>query len=63
MDPRGRVPGIPDFECPNPRPAPEGFSFGIQSNWSVGDIGYWNSLMAEQLKLTWTRAKVNWVRI
>ncbi|MCX7939054.1 MAG: hypothetical protein N2545_06405 [Thermoflexales bacterium] len=60
MDPRGRVAGIPDFVCPNPRPAPEGFNFGIQSNWSVGDIGYWNSIMAEQLKLTWTRAKVNW---
>lgn len=59
-DPRGRIAGIDDFTCPNPRPAPSTFGFGIQSNWSVGDIGYWNSVMAEQLRLSWTRAKINW---
>lgn len=60
MDPRGKVAGIDDFSCKNARPAPAAFGYGIQSNWSVGDIGYWNSVMAEQLKVNWTRAKVNW---
>ncbi len=60
VDPRGRIAGIPDFTCPKPRPAPNTFGYGIQSNWPVGDIGYWNTLMAEQLRLNWTRAKINW---
>jgi hypothetical protein len=60
MDPRGKIEGIDDFSCKSPRPAPAAFGYGIQSNWSVGDIGYWNSVMAEQLKLNWTRAKINW---
>jgi len=60
MDPRGKIEGTADFSCPNPRPAPSNFGYGIQSNWSVGDIGYWNTVMSEQLKLNWTRAKVNW---
>ncbi len=60
MDPRGKVAGIDDFSCKNARPAPAAFGYGIQSNWSVGDIGYWNSVMTEQLKVNWTRAKVNW---
>jgi hypothetical protein len=60
MDPRGRVAGVTDFACPRPHAAPTRFGYGIQSNWSVGDIGYWNSVMAGQLKLNWTRAKVNW---
>lgn len=60
IDPRGRIAGINDFVCPNPRPALSNFAFGIQSNWPVGDIGYWNSVMAEQLRLSWTRAKINW---
>ncbi len=60
MDPRGRVPGVADFTCPRPRSAPSRFGYGIQSNWPVGDIGYWNSVMAGQLRMNWTRAKVNW---
>ncbi len=60
MDPRGKVAGIDDFSCKNARPAPAAFGYGIQSNWSVGDIGYWNSVMAEQMKVNWTRAKINW---
>ncbi|MFN4293685.1 MAG: hypothetical protein ACK4JD_06095 [Thermoflexales bacterium] len=60
MDPRGRVPGVADFACPRPRSAPSRFGYGIQSNWPVGDIGYWNSVMAGQLRMNWTRAKVNW---
>jgi hypothetical protein len=60
MDPRGRVAGVADFACPRPRTAGNRFGYGIQSNWPVGDIGYWNTVMASQLKLNWTRAKVNW---
>ena len=60
MNPRGRIEGIPDFVCPNPRPAPAGFGYGIQSNWPVGDIGLFNSIMAEQLKMDWTKAQVRW---
>ncbi|MDW8352313.1 MAG: hypothetical protein RML99_10425 [Anaerolineae bacterium] len=60
MDSRGRVPGVADFVCPRPRSMPARFGYGIQSNWPVGDIGYWNSVMAGQLKMNWTRAKVNW---
>jgi hypothetical protein len=60
MDPRGRVTGVADFACPRPRTANNRFGYGIQSNWPVGDIGYWNTVMASQLKLNWTRAKVNW---
>ncbi len=60
MDPRGALPGLPDFVCPNPRPAPMEFGYGIQSNWPVGDIGQFNSIMAEQLKLNWTKAQVRW---
>lgn len=60
MDPRGKVEGIDDFVCPNPRPAATSFGYGIQSNWSVGDIGMFNSIMAEQLKLNWTKAQVRW---
>jgi len=37
-----------------------GFGYGIQSNWPVGDIGYWNTVMAERLKLNWTKAQVRW---
>jgi hypothetical protein len=59
-DPRGALPGIPDFSCPSPHPAPAKFGYGIQSNWPVGDIGYWNSIMAERLHLTWTKAQVRW---
>ncbi|NJM40945.1 MAG: hypothetical protein HC853_09300 [Anaerolineae bacterium] len=60
MDPRGKVEGIDDFSCPGPRPAPDTFGYGIQSNWPVGDIGYWNSVMADQLKVNWTKAQVRW---
>jgi hypothetical protein len=60
MDPRGKIAGIDDFACSNPRPAPEKFGYGIQSNWAVGDIGLFNSIMAEQLKLNWTKAQVRW---
>lgn len=61
MDPRGKVAGIDDFVCPNPRPAPTDFGYGIQSNWPVGDIGQFNSMMAEQLKMDWTKAQVRWI--
>jgi hypothetical protein len=60
MDPRGRIAGVADFNCPRPRTATARFGYGIQSNWPVGDIGYWNRVMASQLKVNWTRAKVNW---
>ncbi|MCL5998725.1 MAG: hypothetical protein M1546_22115 [Chloroflexi bacterium] len=60
MDPRGALPGLADFTCPSPRQTPEQFGYGIQSNWPVGDIGYWNSVMAERLKLNWTKAQVRW---
>ena len=60
MDPRGAITGIPDFTCPNPHVAPTTFGYGIQSNWPVGDIGQFNSIMAEQLKLDWTKAQVRW---
>ena len=61
MDPRGKIEGIDDFVCPNPRPAPPTFGYGIQSNWPVGDIGLFNSIMAEQLKMDWTKAQIRWV--
>jgi hypothetical protein len=60
MDPRGKVEGIADFVCPNPRSADDEFGYGIQSNWPVGDIGYWNTLMADKLKMDWTKAQVRW---
>jgi hypothetical protein len=59
-DPRGSLPGLADFTCPSPRAMPAKFGHGIQSNWPVGDIGYWNSVMAEKLKLDWTKAQVRW---
>ena len=62
MDPRGKIEGVADFTRTRVR-AGETFGYGIQSNWSVGDIGYWNSVMAEQLKVNWTRAKVNWYEL
>jgi polysaccharide biosynthesis protein PslG len=62
MDPRGKIAGIDDFVCQNPRNAPPAntFGYGIQSNWPVGDIGLFNSIMAEQLKLDWTKGQVRW---
>ncbi len=61
MDPRGKVSvDIPDFSCPKPRPAPEAFGYGIQMNWPVGDIGRFNNIMADQLKVNWTKAQVRW---
>lgn len=59
-DPDGQIAGIKDFSCPAPRVAPAKFGYGIQSNWPVGDIGQWNSVMAEKLKLTWTKAQFRW---
>ena len=59
-DPDGQVAGIKDFSCPAPRVAPAKFGYGIQSNWPVGNIGEWNSVMAEKLKLTWTKAQFRW---
>jgi hypothetical protein len=61
MDPRGMVAGLDDFVCPDPRPAPNTFGYGIQSNWPVGDIGQFNSIMAEQLNMDWTKAQVRWI--
>ncbi len=60
MDPRGKIAGIDDFACPNPRPASGKFGYGIQSNWAVGDIGQFNTMMADQLKLNWTKGQVRW---
>jgi hypothetical protein len=60
MDPRGKVEGIDDFNCPQPRPAMNNFGYGIQSNWAVGDIGQFNSIMAEKLKMNWTKAQIRW---
>lgn len=60
MDPRGALPGLPDFNCPKPHAADDKFGYGVQSNWPVGDIGYWNSIMAERLKVNWTKAQVRW---
>jgi polysaccharide biosynthesis protein PslG len=60
MDPRGKVEGIDDFSCPNPRPAASSFGYGIQSNWAVGDIGQFNTMMSDQLKVNWTKAQVRW---
>jgi hypothetical protein len=59
-DPRGALPGLNDFTCPSPRTASTAFGYGIQSNWPVGNIGYWNSIMSDQLKLNWTKAQVRW---
>ena len=60
MHPDGAIAGIADFVCPKPHPAPEKFGYGIQSNWAVGDMGNWNNVMADQLKVTWTKAQVRW---
>jgi polysaccharide biosynthesis protein PslG len=60
MDPRGAVAGAEAFACPSPRPAPEKFGHGIQSQWAVGDIGFFNTMMAETLGLNWTKAQVRW---
>ena len=56
----GSLPGLADFVCPSPHVAPTSFGYGIQSDWPVGDIGYWNTIMAERLKLNWTKAQVRW---
>ena len=61
MDPRGKTSvNIPDFACPNPHRPPENFGYGIQSNWPVGNIGQFNSIMSDQLKVNWTKAQVRW---
>ncbi len=60
MDPRGKVPGIGDFSCLNAHGPAAAFGYGIQSNWSVGDIGQFNTIMASQLKVNWTKAQVRW---
>ncbi len=59
-DPRGALPGMADFSCPKPHIAPANFGYGIQSNWPVGNIGYWNTVMSDRLKLNWTKAQVRW---
>ena len=59
-DPRGALPGLADFTCPSPHNASDKFGYGIQSNWPVGDIGYWNSVMSDRLKMNWTKAQVRW---
>ncbi len=60
MDPRGAVAGANSFACPSPRLAPATFGYGIQSQWAVGDIGFFNTMMAETLGLNWTKAQVRW---
>ena len=60
MDPRGKIEGITDFSCPNPHPPPTAFGYGIQSNWPVGDIGLFNTIMSDKLKMSWTKAQVRW---
>jgi hypothetical protein len=58
--PDGKLTNINDFVCQNPRKAPEKFGYGIQSNWATGDIGMWNNIMADKLKVNWTKAQVRW---
>lgn len=58
--PTARVAGVPDFACARPRPAAAGFGYGIQSQYAVGDIGYWNRVIAEKLGLNWVKAQVRW---
>ena len=61
MDPAGAVPGLADFVCPQPRPAdPQKMGVGIKSNILVGDIGFWNTVVADKLKMSWLGMKVNW---
>lgn len=60
MDPLGALPGLPDFVCPGPRSATNKLGYGIKGNVLEGDIGFWNSVVAEKLKLTWIGAKINW---
>lgn len=60
MNPLGKIEGIADFVCPNPHVAPETFGYGIQSNWAVGNIGDWNTVMSDKLKVNWTKAQVRW---
>ena len=59
-DPLGAIPGLADFSCPSPHAAPDKFGYGVQSNWPVGDIGYWDSVMSDKLKVNWTKAQVRW---
>jgi hypothetical protein len=59
-DPQGAIPGLADFTCPSPHAAPDKFGYGVQSNWPVGDIGYWDSVMSDKLKVNWTKAQVRW---
>jgi polysaccharide biosynthesis protein PslG len=59
-DPLGAISGLADFTCPSPHAATDKFGYGIQSNWPVGDIGYWNSVMSDKLKVGWTKAQVRW---
>ena len=58
--PTARVEGVPDFACTKPHPAAAGFGYGIQSQYAVGDIGYWNRVIAEKLGLNWVKAQVRW---
>lgn len=61
MDPAGAVQGLADFVCPQPRSAdPQKMGVGIKSNILVGDIGFWDTVVAEKLKMTWLGMKVNW---
>ncbi len=55
-----RVEGVPDFTCRKPHPAAAGFGYGIQSQYAVGDIGYWNRVVGEKLGLNWIKAQVRW---
>ena len=58
--PSARVEGVPDFTCRQPRPPAPGFGYGVQSQYAVGDIGYWNRVVAEKLGLNWIKAQVRW---
>lgn len=60
----GSVIGLDGFFCPKPEERPrkpvDQFGYGISSNWSVGDIGYWNNVIAHKLRLDWVGVKINW---
>lgn len=56
----GRVAGVPDFTCRNPRPPSAGFGYGIQTQWGVGEVAYWNNVIAHKLTLNWVKAQVRW---
>ncbi len=54
------VPGVKNFVCPLRREAEVEFGYGIQTNWAVGDIGFWNTAVRSKLGLNWVKGQVRW---